>query len=307
MKSAPWLAVAGLLVNATVWGLSWIPFQSLAGNGIHPLWATGVIYAVAAVGLAAARPAALRECLKHTGLLWLALAAGLTNALFNSAVAFGDVVRVVLLFYLMPIWAVLFARWLLGEPFTGRAFARITTGLAGAMLVLYEPGMGLPLPRSLPDWMAIAGGAAFALNNVVLRRLASSGEAARTLSMLLGAVLLPVAAASVLSAGGAIAWPVFGASGVLAILALWSALFLLANLGLQYGAARLPANVTAVIMLSEVLVASGSAWLAGAAELQVPDLLGGALILAAPWLFADRRTASAATATKPTHGGRQDA
>jgi drug/metabolite transporter (DMT)-like permease len=305
MKSALWLAVAGLLANATVWGLSWIPFRSLSGDGIHPLWATGAIYAVAAIALAAARPAALRECLQGTGLLWLALASGLTNALFNSAVAIGDVVRVVLLFYLMPIWAVLLARWLLGEPFTGRAMARIATGFVGAMLVLYEPGMGLPVPRSLADWMAIAGGAAFALNNVVLRKLASNGEAARTLSMLCGAVLLPVAAAALLSAGGAIAWPVLGTGGALATLALWSVLFLLANLGLQYGAARLPANVTAVIMLTEVLVASGSSWLAGAAELRAPDLLGGVLILAAPWVFADRRSGSGAPAGTPA--GRQDA
>jgi drug/metabolite transporter (DMT)-like permease len=123
----------------------------------------------------------------------------------------------------------------------------------------------------------------------MLLKLSANGAAARTLSMLLGAVVLPVAAASVLSAGGAIGWPVFGAPGALATLALWSLLFLLANMGLQYGAARLPANVTAVIMLTEVLVASGSSWLAGAAELRTPDLVGGALILAAPWLFADRR------------------
>ena len=40
------------------------------------------------------------------------------------------------------------------------------------------------------------------------------------------------------------------------LLAFWSVLFLVANLGLQIGASRLPANVTSVIMLTEVLVAS---------------------------------------------------
>ena len=40
------------------------------------------------------------------------LAAGTTNATFNWAVTLGDVVRVVLLFYLMPLWAVLLARLL---------------------------------------------------------------------------------------------------------------------------------------------------------------------------------------------------
>jgi drug/metabolite transporter (DMT)-like permease len=36
--------------------------------------------------------------------------------LFNWAVTIGDVGRVVLLFYLMPAWAALFARLVLGEP-----------------------------------------------------------------------------------------------------------------------------------------------------------------------------------------------
>ena len=43
-------------------------------------------------------------------------------------------------------------------------------------------------------------------------------------------------------------------------------LFFLSNLSLQYGAGRLPANVTAIIMLTEVPVAALSAlWLGGAA------------------------------------------
>lgn len=44
-------------------------------------------------------------------------------------------------------------------------------GLAGAMLVLYQPAIGLPLPVSLADWAALAGGASFALNNIMLRKL----------------------------------------------------------------------------------------------------------------------------------------
>ena len=42
--------------------------------------------------------------------------------------------------------------------------------------------------------------------------------------------------------------------------------FLSGNLALQYGAARLPAQVTALIMLAEVVFATGSAVLLGAAD-----------------------------------------
>jgi drug/metabolite transporter (DMT)-like permease len=65
-----------------------------------------------------------------------------------------------------------------------------------------------------------------------------------------------------------------------------AAAFLLANLALQYGAARLPANVTSVVMPCEIVFASLSAvWWAG--ETLGPMLLfGGALILGATLLAA---------------------
>lgn len=286
--AAAGLATLGLLLNAAVWGLSWMPFRSLAEGGLHPLWATAAIYAIASTALAVARPATVGVLLATPALAWLALASGLTNATFNTAVALGDVVRVVLLFYLMPVWALLLARAMLGEPITRRACVRIAVGLAGAALVLHEPGLGWPLPRNLPELLAIAGGAAFALNNVLLRRLAGTGESALTLAMLAGGVLLGAGVASALALAGTVAWPAAPGVHATATLGLWAALFLAANMGLQYGAARLPANVTSVVMLSEVLVAGLSAWLAGAADLKAQDIAGGLLILAAPWLLPDR-------------------
>jgi drug/metabolite transporter (DMT)-like permease len=61
-------------------------------------------------------------------------------------------------------------------------------------------------------------------------------------------------------------------------------LFLASNLALQYGAARLSANTTAVVMVSEVLFASVSAVLLGAGALSVPLVAGGVLIVGAALL-----------------------
>ena len=72
--------------------------------------------------------------------------------------------------------------------------------------------------------------------------------------------------------------------GVLALL------LMLGNWALQYGAARLPSAITGVVMLSEVLFASVSSVLLGAAQLQPRTLAGGALIvLAALWATLQRR------------------
>ena len=59
-----------------------------------------------------------------------------------------------------------------------------------------------------------------------------------------------------------------------------------ANLSLQYGAARLRASTTSVVMVSEVVFASVSAVALGAATLQPHTVAGGALIVAAALLAA---------------------
>jgi drug/metabolite transporter (DMT)-like permease len=62
--------------------------------------------------------------------------------------------------------------------------------------------------------------------------------------------------------------------------------FLAGNVALQYGASRLPPQVTALVMLSEILFAAVSAWALDGAALTPPLLAGGALIVAAGVLSA---------------------
>ena len=288
------LPILGLLVNAVVWGSSWIAFKSLGAAGLHPLWVTAAIYAVAVVVAHAISPRATRDALRSPSLRGVLLAAGATNVCFNTAVALGDVIRVTLLFYLMPVWAALLARLVLHEAFSTTQVLRLGVGLVGAGLVLYQPNMGLPLPRSLSDWLGLAGGFFFAANNIMLRRSATdplASDSGRAQAMFLGGCGCSAALGLGLAATGLIAWPtaVLAAPEPWAVwgtLALWAVLFLFANYGVQYGAARLSAQLTALVMLSEVAVAAFSAVALGAAVLRWQDVAGGALILIAPFLSA---------------------
>jgi drug/metabolite transporter (DMT)-like permease len=281
------LAAAALTFNAFTWGVSWWPFRQLEAQGLHALWATALIYGAAVLMLTLVRPAAWRELLRTPALWVLVLASGTTNASFNWAVTIGDVVRVVLLFYLMPLWAVLLARLLLGERLTPRAGLRVGMALAGAAIVLWPAdGGGWPLPRSMAEWLAVLGGFSFALNNVMLRREAHRSESARALAMFSGGTLVAGVLATVLVAQGtvpALPAPAWGWGLGAAALAGW---FLAANLALQYGAARLPANATAVVMVSEVFFAAVSAVALGAGVLDARLLAGGSLIVVASLLAA---------------------
>ena len=278
--------VLALTVNAFVWGVSWWPFRHLQAMGLHPLWATSQIYLLSAFVIIAWRPGSLRELLRHRALWVIFLASGATNATFNWAVSIGDVVRVVLLFYLMPLWSLLLARVILKEKLTPSSVARVALALAGAALVLShgEPGAGGAGHRGaiLPDVLALLGGFAFALNNVMLKRESARPEEGRALAMFLGGAAVAGVTATALSVGGAagVGWPV-GLSAWL-----WPALglaiaFMASNLCLQYGAARLSAAVTAVVMPCEVLFAALTSVWWGGATLHATVLAGGALILAA--------------------------
>lgn len=284
----PPAAVAGLLCNAMIWGLSWWPMRQLHAAGLHPLWATAVIFLVAVTVLGLSRPAAWRQVATQPALWVILLAAGTTNAAFNWGVTVGDVVRVVLLFYVMPLWAVLLARWLLKEPVTATALARVALAMAGAACVLWpEGGWSQAAATFRPvDLLGLVGGFSFALNNVMLRREAERTDGrARGLAMFLGGALVSLVLTQLVGVPNLPApdpgWLLW-AGGL-------AACFLLSNLALQYGASRLPASATAVIMLTEVPWAAGSAWWLGAGQLTPLVLLGGLLIGAAAVLAAVRR------------------
>ncbi|MDB5954894.1 DMT family transporter [Ramlibacter sp.] len=283
--------VAALALNSLVWGLSWWPLRVLHEAGVHPLWSTALIYALVFGAFSLLRPAALRELLRTRGLWLLAAAAGLTNVGFNWAVTIGDVVRVVLLFYLMPAWALLLAWAVLGDKPTGAGLGRLLLALAGVATVLGTAGSGLPLPRTMAEWLALAAGFAFALTNVLLRRLHAASASARVLAMFGGGLVMAGGVAFVGSLQGTLPpLPPLAASNWLVALLL-AAGFLAANLLLQFGASRLPSHTTALIMLSEVLVASLSSVALGAAQLTLRTLAGGLLIvLAAAWSAWPRRT-----------------
>src|ERR1700760_156484 len=278
--------VLALTVNAFVWGVSWWPFRHLQAMGLHPLWATAQIYVLSALAIIAWRPGSLRQLLRHRALWLIFLASGATNATFNWAVSIGDVVRVVLLFYLMPLWSLLLARVILKEQLTPSSVVRVAMALAGAALVLShgEPAADGAVRRVtlLPDLLAVLGGFAFALNNVMLKREAAQPEEGRALAMFFGGAVVAGITATLLSSGGAagVGWPVGLNQWLLPGLGLALA-FMASNLCLQYGAARLSAAVTAVVMPCEVLFAALTSVWWGGATLHPAVLVGGALILAA--------------------------
>jgi len=272
------LPVLSLLFAATFWGTVWYPLRLLADAGIAGLWQALISYLVATLVVLPvywSRRAELRG--RVPGLVPLALAAGWCNVGFMLGMLEGTVLRVLLLFYLAPVWAVLLARVVLGERLAPRTWVALPMALAGVTLMLYDATLGLPLPMDRADWLGLTAGLAFAITTVETRRLQAVSVTAKTLASWVGVMLVATLG---LGLGGH-AFPDASAAAWAGTVALGCSGFLAATLAVQFGATHLPVQRTTVILLLEIVVgAVSSAWLA-AEYTETRDWLGGMLIVAA--------------------------
>jgi drug/metabolite transporter (DMT)-like permease len=268
-----------LLFGAATWGVLWYPYRLLAQAGLDGIWSTVLTYAAALIaGMAIFRRDA-------AGLRWsplailMGLAVGWSNLAYVMGVLEGEVMRVLLLFYLAPLWTVPLARVLLNEKTTATGLAVMALAFSGAMVMLWKPQIGLPWPQARAEWLGLAAGFGFALGNVLVRRLQGMGEVAKSMVIWAGvAVACAVHLSwSRVSAADAVHVTLANAALVAGI----AAVLFVMSLALQYGLSRMPANRAIVILLFELVVAAIAAYFLAGETMHARDWIGGALIVAA--------------------------
>ncbi len=285
------VAVVCLLGGATVWGLMWYPFRALQSEGVSAELATLLCYSLALLFGAFAIPKAWHE-LQISG-IWgvvMTLSAGWANLGYVLGVVNGEVMRVLLLFYLAPLWTVVLAYALLREQLNRYGYAIIALSLAGAYIMLGRKGAGLPLPQNAAEWIGLSAGFSFALTNVVVRRIqhlsisfkAASvwiGTAALTLVVMAGSGHLAVGVGNI----GVYAWVILMLLGVVVC----STSFIV-----LHGVTWLPANRSVVLLLSELVFAAMSSYLLAGEEMSGREIAGAMLIASASLLSGKMHHAS---------------
>lgn len=141
-----WIYVAGL---SLVWGMNW-PVMKIVVAEVPPWTFRTLCFLSAFVGLLGI--AALRgQRLVPVGGWGRITVVGLFTASLNSiplmlGLAQLPAGRSVVLYYTMPVWSVLLAAWLLGEPFTVRRVVGIVSGLVAVLLVALPVLRGQDFP-----------------------------------------------------------------------------------------------------------------------------------------------------------------
>ena len=277
------LSVSSLLSAAMVWGLMWYPFRVLQNAGVSGELATMLTYGIALIlGMLVAGPV-WRE-LRGAGWWGIALmlAAGWTNLGYVLAVLDGEVMRVLLLFYLAPLWTVIFAWWMLDEKLNRNGYAIIALSLAGAFVMLWRPHHGLPLPQGRAEWIGLSAGMGFAVLNVLVRRTQHLSINFKSAAVWLGTMLLT--ALSLLYHGNLVQQVQSVTLDAWWLLALVGLVLCATSFAVQYGLTHLPANQAVVLFLSELVFAAVSSYFLAGEEMGLREMIGALLIISASLL-----------------------
>ena len=282
----PALPLSVLIAASLMWGLAWLPLKQLEHMGLSGIALTFIAASAAAALLL---PRLLRGRGRWRGqgryLLLIAALGGYANLAFTVAMIYGEVVRAMVLFYLLPVWGVLGGWLFLGERLDTLRAAAVAAALFGAFLILG----GFDVLRgdiSWPDLLAISCGMTFAGNNLVFRARQTIPVADKTAAMLLGAAAL----AGVLLAAGVQPWPEASAISWVAAAGYGLIWLLAATLGTQFGVTHMEAGRASIIIILELLTAVTTAVLIGGERMSPAEMSGGALILVAAIIEARRAT-----------------
>ena len=262
-------------------GVIWYPYRLMAEAGISGAVSSFYTYCLATA-------LACIYCAKHwrglfhvkPSMIWLALVAGWTNLAYVLAVIDGEVMRVMLLFYLSPLWTLILAHFWLKEKTHLAGYIAIAIALIGAFIMLYEPSVSnLPLPKNTSEWLALSSGIGFSLSNVITRKSTHLTVRAKSFAVWVGVafvsfvyILATKAAFPAPQSFVAMQWLYMFAATILLIVA---------TLVVQYGVTKMAATQASVLFVFELVVAAIASYYLAHETMALNEWIGGSLIMAA--------------------------
>ena len=284
MKIKSWLPIFSLLFGAFVWGIIWYPYRLMAQAGVSGIYSSFYVFILT---IAIALPYFFIT--KKKVPIWskdfwlLALVAGYTNISYVLAVIDGEVVRVMLLFYLSPVWTIFLAHFMLNEDTQKRHYIAVFISLIGAFIMFWEPGYLIHLD-SKSDWLALSSGLGFAITNVMTRKHAHMTVNQKALAIWLGVIV--VAMICIMFDKNAMPTLDFFRPVDAAIMMVIALSLFLSTLLVQFGVTQIKAVEASSFFLFEIVVAAISSYFLVGESIALKEWLGGILIIAGVILSA---------------------
>lgn len=278
------LAVVILFISSAGWGLTWLPVKKMNEMGMDSMHLILIAFISGALVLSPWLFKQYKSWKPSIGfMILIALSGGFANASFQTAIFYGDVIRVMILFYLLPVWSVLGGWIFLKEKIDTIRLIAVIVCLSGAFVILdvwHTSWHGI----SWIDLLAIGSGMGLAATNILFRFTQHIPVMSKVSATFIGCTVIMsgfiMAATEITPLPDNNAIPMAVAYG-----AIWLTLI---SIGTQWAVTRMEAGRSAIIIVMELVVAVTSVALLTSAELQAHEIIGGLMVISAALLEGSR-------------------
>ena len=277
-------AISVLLISSVGWGLTWLPIKAMNEMGLDSMQLIFIAFLSATLLLL---PWLYKQYPAWKGriyiMLMIGLCGGIANAAFQTAIFHGEVIRVMILFYLLPVWSVLGGKLFLKEKIDAVRLFAVVVCLTGAFVIL-EVWNTSWQGFSWIDLVAISSGMALAATNILFRFSQDIPLVSKVSTMFMGCTVIIGVSMLVMPMNQAI--PGYG---VMFLAAAYGAIWLtVITLGTQWGVTQLEAGRSSIIIVMELVVAVVSVAVLTSAELKLYEFIGGLMVISAAVLETSR-------------------
>ena len=154
-----------VVFSCLFWGTYWIPLRSIDSVNSGSVWPLFLSFLFLALILLKPLIKSITNIFINKNYFFLAgcFFAALGISLYSESLLRGEIAKVVVLFYLCPIWGTIFARFILNHSLTIKRIFSIILGIIGLEIIVGFD-KGIILPSTTVEWIALLAGLMWAMS-----------------------------------------------------------------------------------------------------------------------------------------------
>ena len=164
-KSYPNLTV---VISCLFWGTFWIPLRLIDKSNNGSVWPIFIGFLLLSLILIKPLLRSFKAVFIQKNYYFFVgcFFAALGISLYSESLLRGEIAKVVVLFYLCPIWGTIFAKIILNQALTLKRIFSILIGIIGLEIIIGVEE-GIFLPSTVVEWIAVLAGLTWAMSTTI--------------------------------------------------------------------------------------------------------------------------------------------